>query len=87
MARIARWVAVGVPHDETGAQQPAAARAEEVSQWRRFLTGEEDEEDLALLRRHGRTSPPWGDRRFLARLEKLSRRLRPRRPGRPGKCR
>jgi len=73
MARIARWVAVGVPHDETGARQPAAALAEEVSDWRRFLAAEEDEEDLALLRRHGRTGRPWGDPRFLARLEKLSR--------------
>jgi len=51
-----------------------------------ILAAEEDEETLAILRRHGRTGRPWADPRFLARLEKqLSRRLAPGRPGRPRK--
>ena len=62
------------------------ALAAEVSNWRRFLSAEEDEETLTILRRHGRTGRPWADPRFLARLEKqLSRRLVPRRAGRPRK--
>jgi putative transposase len=66
--------------------RPGGPVAAEVSQWRRFLAAEEDEEILAIIRRHGRTGRPWGDPRFLVRLEKqLSRRLAPRRPGRPRK--
>jgi len=65
---------------------PGGPLAAEVRQWRRFLAAEEDEETLAILRRHGRTGRPWAGPRFLARLEKqLSRRLVPRRPGRPRK--
>ena len=38
---------------------------------------EEDEETLAIIRRHGRTGRPWAGPRFLARLgNRLSRRLR-----------
>jgi putative transposase len=66
--------------------RPAGPLAAEVSDWRRFLAAEEDEETLAMLRRHGRTGRPWADPRFLARLEKLlSRRLAPGRAGRPRK--
>jgi putative transposase len=66
--------------------RPGGPLAAEVSDWRRFLRTEEDEETLAILRRHGRTGRPWADPRFLARLEQqLSRRLVPRRPGRPRK--
>jgi len=66
--------------------RPGGALAAEVSNWRRFLSAEEDEETLTILRRHGRTGRPWADPRFLARLEKrLSRRLVPRRAGRPRK--
>jgi len=52
--------------------KPGGRLVAEVSGWRRFLAAEEAEEDLALLRRHGRTGRPWGDPRFLARLERLS---------------
>ena len=66
--------------------RPGGPLAAEVSQWRRFLAAEEDEETLAILRRHGRTGRPWADPRVLARLEKLlSRRLAPGRAGRPRK--
>ena len=66
--------------------RPGGPLAAEVSNWRRFLAAEEDEETLAILRRHGRTGRPWADPRVLARLEKLlSRRLAPGRAGRPRK--
>ena len=56
--------------------------AEEVANWRRFLTTEEEEAGLETLRRHGRTGRPWGDLRFLRRLEKrLARPLRRQKPG------
>ena len=60
--------------------------AEEVSNWRRFLTTEE-EAALEAIRHHGRTGRPWGGERFLRRLEKRLRRpLRRQKPGpKPGK--
>ena len=62
--------------------------AEEVSNWRRFLTEEDEEEVLDRLRRHGRTGRPLGKAGFIRRLERrLGRRLRPRPPGRPSKKR
>jgi hypothetical protein len=79
MARLARVVVPGHrPH--------VTQRAAEVSDGRRFLAAEEDQETPAILRRHGRTGRPWAGARFLSRLEKQrSRRLLPRRPGRPRK--
>jgi putative transposase len=41
--------------------RPGEPLAAEVSQWRRFLSAEEDEETLTILRRHGRTGRPWAD--------------------------
>ena len=56
----------------------------EVSDWRRLLSGAEDAEAVALLRRHGRTGGPLGDVGFVSALESLlGRRLAPGRPGRP----
>jgi len=63
------------------------ALAEEVSNWRRFLTAGDEEAALEAIRRHGRTGHPWGASRFLGRLEKrLGRRVRPGQPGRPRKA-
>ncbi len=65
---------------------PGGPLVAEIGNWRRFLQEEDAPETLDLLRRHGRTGRPWGDPRFLARLERrLGRRLSPGRPGRPRK--
>jgi putative transposase len=62
--------------------------AAEVKDWRRFLAAEEDEDTLALLRRHCRTGRPLGDAAFLRRLGRcLGRSVLPGRPGRPPKRR
>ena len=56
--------------------------AEEVSNWRRFLTAGDEEAALEAIRHHGRTGRPWGGVRFLRRLEKRLRRpLRCQKPG------
>jgi putative transposase len=53
-----------------------------VTNWRRFLTADEDEEQVERLRRHLRTGRPLGDPAFIARLEtRLDRRLHPLKPG------
>jgi len=54
----------------------------EVSNWRRFLAADEDEEQVERLRLHLRTGRPLGDPAFIARLEtRLDRRLHPLKPG------
>jgi len=59
---------------------------EEIHDWRKFLTGSDDEEELAVLRRHARTGRPWGGATFLARLgQRIGRSLVPGHPGRPRK--
>ena len=58
--------------------------AAEVSNWRRFLATEDDEEDAYALRSHLRTGRPLGDEVFVAGLEKaLGLTLRRRKPGPP----
>jgi len=65
---------------------PGGPLVAEVSNWRRFLATDEDEEELALLRRHMRTGRPLGDGAFLGRLEsRLGRVLVPGKRGRPSK--
>jgi len=57
-----------------------------VGDWRRYLSGPEDEELGRTLRRHEATGRPLGDDGFLARLEaRVGRILRPRPPGRKPK--
>jgi len=69
MARLARVVA------------PGGLLVAEVSNWRRFLAAEE-EEDMERLRRHLRTGRPLGNPAFIARLEtRLDRRLHRLKPG------
>jgi len=61
---------------------PGGALAAEISNWRQFLSAEEDDEDLRRFRLHGRTGRPLGDAAFIARLEtRLDRPLRRKRPG------
>ncbi len=56
----------------------------EVTDWRRFLLGPEDEEAATLLRLHGRTGRPLGSEGFLSAVESLvGRPVRPASPGRP----
>ena len=56
--------------------------AEEVSDWRRFLSGEDDEEAVVRLRRHTRTGRALGSVAFVERLEGLlGLTLRSKKPG------
>jgi len=58
----------------------------EVEDWKKFLSGSDQEERLSELRRHTRTGRPLGDAGVMRRLEnRLGRRLLPGRPGRPKK--
>ena len=53
-----------------------------VGDWRKFLAGPIEEEQLERFRRHERTGRPLGDARFLKKLErKLGRILRRQKPG------
>jgi len=57
-----------------------------VHDWRAFLDSAIPEEQLRVLRDHGRTGRPLGDATFVERLEELvGRVLRPRKPGRRSK--
>ena len=50
--------------------------------WRKFLTQELPETEIALLRKHERTGRPLGADRFIKKLEHiLNRSLRPKKPG------
>ena len=61
----------------------AAARGNEVGDWRGFLAGGVRERDAEDLGRHERTGRPLGDAGFLAELgQRLGRRLRPGKRGR-----
>ena len=61
---------------------PELTLVAEVSDRRRFLAADEDEQDVQGLRRHLRTGRPLGDPAFIARLEsRLHRTLRKRPPG------
>ena len=61
---------------------PELTLVAEVSDRRRFLAADEDEQDVQRLRRHLRTGRPLGDPAFIARLEsRLHRTLRKRPPG------
>ena len=63
--------------------RPGGRLAAAVSDWRRFLAAEEDEETLSRLRLHTRTGRPLGAPAFVDCLESLlGRTLRPRKPGR-----
>ncbi|MEA3367951.1 MAG: hypothetical protein U9R68_07545 [Planctomycetota bacterium] len=54
----------------------------EVSDWRVFLSADDDEATRETMRRHGRTGRPLGDAAFIARPEEqLDRPLRRRKPG------
>ena len=66
--------------------RPGGPLLEEVSDWRRFLAGEDDEKSLAALRGHLRTGRPLGSEDFVSALERATGRiLRPLRPGpKPG---
>ena len=58
-----------------------------VGDWRKYL-GHEDDEAEVQLRRATRTGRPWGDDRYVAKVEKLTGRdLSRGRPGRPRKAR
>jgi len=59
--------------------QPMLSR---ISDWRRYLVGNEEIEELEYIRQHARTGRPVGDNAFLNRLEQLTRRSV--RRGRPG---
>ena len=55
---------------------------EMVGDWRIFLAGGLEEEDLAALRSHERTGRPLGEKSFLAGIEaQLGRSLAKRKPG------
>ncbi|MBL7130497.1 MAG: transposase [Candidatus Omnitrophica bacterium] len=55
---------------------------DEIKDWSRYLSQEENEEDLKLFRRHGQTGKPLGDKTFIAYLErKLGVEFRRRKPG------
>ena len=55
---------------------------EEIEDWSKYLSQEENEEDLRLFRRHGQTGKPLGDKAFIAYLErKLGVEFRSRKPG------
>ena len=56
--------------------------AEEVSNWRRFLSEEDDEKTVVRLRRHTRTGRALGSMTFVERMEGLlGLTLRPQKPG------
>ena len=56
--------------------------AEEVSDWRRFLSEEDDEKTVVRLRRHTRTGRALGSMAFVERMEGLlGLTLRPKKPG------
>jgi hypothetical protein len=53
-----------------------------MGDWRRLLRTPDDDETLQAMRRHGRTGRPWGETRFLDRVESLlGRRVRKAKPG------
>ncbi|MBL7130970.1 MAG: transposase [Candidatus Omnitrophica bacterium] len=55
---------------------------DEIKDWSRYLSQEENKEDLKLFRRHGQTGKPLGDKAFIAYLErKLGVAFRRRKPG------
>jgi putative transposase len=66
--------------------RPGGPLAAEITDWRRFLSAEDDEATLETLRRHARTGRPLGADAFVSRLERsLGRTLHPQRPGpKPG---
>lgn len=54
----------------------------EIEDWSSYLTGEDDEQDLTLFRKHSRTGRPLGDEKFYTKLEKIAGRiLRKKKPG------
>jgi len=90
--RAWRWPwSSAAAHVERGGDRliaPGDPLRAEVSDWRRFLLGADDAEEVALLRRHARTGRALGDGAFVSALESLlGRPLAPRPPGRPRKRR
>ncbi len=56
----------------------------EIKDWVGYLAGDEDKEDLKLMRRHGATGRPLGGKEFMEQLaKKLGVDLAPRKQGRP----
>ena len=52
------------------------------SPWKKFLSADVQESDMALFRKHERTGRPMGDDAFIARLERLlDRKFKPKKPG------
>ena len=52
------------------------------SSWRKFISVDVQESEIALLRKHERTGRPMGDDAFIERLERLlDRPLKPKKPG------
>ena len=52
------------------------------SSWRKFISSDARESEMALFRKHERTGRPIGDDTFIERLERLlDRKLKPQKPG------
>jgi putative transposase len=52
------------------------------SPWKKFLSVDAQESEIALLRKHERTGRPMGDVAFIEKLEQLlDRKLKPQKPG------
>ena len=61
---------------------PGGPLTSEVSDWRRFLSEEDDEKTVVRLRRHTRTGRALGSVAFVERMEGLlGLTLRPQKPG------
>ena len=73
---------VGLSHDRLLSRQPKIEAA--VGDWSAWLRTDEDREAIARLRLNTRTGRPLGNPVFIARLERLCKRiLRPKPAGRP----
>jgi len=56
---------------------------EEIKDWKAFLAGQDQDQDIKLLKKHARVGRPLGKEGFIEKLEKITGRiLRPRKPGR-----
>ena len=59
---------------------------EEIKDWKKFLEGDDKEQDIRLFKKHARIGRPLGHEGFIEKLEKITGRiLKPRKPGRKKK--
>ncbi|MDO8747739.1 MAG: hypothetical protein Q7J72_01305 [Candidatus Omnitrophota bacterium] len=59
---------------------------EEIEDWKAFLAGQDQDQNMKLFKKHARIGKPLGQEGFIENLEKItSRILRPQKPGRKKK--